>query len=98
MNRQQRIWQNKVNHHFNLTDTSIDFKLLQGEVEELREALGDIQNKEHISEELSDVVIFCYGLAEMCHIDLDTAIENKMLINESREYIIDKDGTAHKIV
>jgi NTP pyrophosphatase (non-canonical NTP hydrolase) len=96
-NTQQRIWDNKVNKGFNLTDIDKEFNTLQGEVEELREALETPEDLQHIKEEIADVAIMCYGLSEMIGIDLETAIKEKMRINEKRKYEIGSDGELHKV-
>lgn len=81
---QKRIYQNKVNHGFNITNVPLEFCLLEGEVSEAFEAY----NKKHdnLAEELADVAIYLMGLSEILGGDLQDEIEKKMAINEKREY------------
>lgn len=81
---QQRAYQNKLNHHFNVTDINLEFCLLYGEVAEAYEAWNE--NHADLDEELADIGIYLLGLAEILHIDLGQAIVNKMTKNEQRVY------------
>lgn len=94
--RQSEIYQNKVNHGFNVTDPFIEVKLLLGEVVELMDGIikGD---KENTLEELADIVIYAYGLASVTGAgDLDTEISRKMEINKNRVYKQNADGSFTK--
>lgn len=94
--RQQRIFDNKVDHGFNVTNPYREVGYLVGEVSELLSGIikGD---KENILEELSDIVIYAYGLASVTKAgDLDDAIFEKMKINENRVYIKDGHGEFKK--
>lgn len=95
-NRQRDCYENKLAHHFNVVDFQCEARLILKEVVELMEAIekSDVDN---IAEELSDIVIFCYGLAEMAQKDLDKHIFEKMLINKSRVYKRNEDGTVTKV-
>lgn len=81
---QKKIYQNKVNHGFNITNVPLEFCLLEGEVSEAFEAY----NKKHdnLAEELADVAIYLMGLSEILGVDLQDEIEKKMAINEKRVY------------
>lgn len=37
--------------------------------------------RDHLGQELSDVLIYLVRLAERCHVDLPTAVLNKMVLN-----------------
>lgn len=95
---QKKIYQNKVNKHFNLTNIHQEFCYIYGEVAEAYDAWYKKQGTEAISLELADVAIFTLGLAEMLGISLEDAILKKIAINEKRVYINDKkiepDSTA----
>ena len=41
-------------------------------------------DKEHLGEELSDVLIYLVRLAEMCHVDLPSAVVRKMELNGTK--------------
>lgn len=94
--RQKRIYANKLAHNFNVTDLNIELECLMEEVREFKEAINknDVDN---MIEELSDIVIFCYGMAEIIKRDLDKEIETKMGINEKRIYKQDANGKFIKI-
>ena len=83
---QKRVYQNKVDHGFNVTDIREEFLLLYGEVGEAFEAweLGG----PGLGEELADVAIYLLGLAEILHIDLGAEVERKMEINRRRRYAV----------
>lgn len=96
-NRQKAIFENKVKHGFNVTDPYKEVRYMMEEVAELMRAIenGDKQN---ISEELADIVIFAYGLAEVTQSgDLDKTIFEKMEKNRNRVYTVNKDGDFVKI-
>lgn len=82
---QKRIYQNKVNHGFNVSNVELEFCLLEGELSEAFEAY--IKKHDNLGEELADVAIYLMGLSQILGVDLQSEIENKMKINESREYI-----------
>ena len=96
--RQERIVENKRKHGFNTVNLNEEVRYLLGEVTEVMEAIekGD---KENLLEELADVVIYAYGMAEIGKVgNLDEAIERKMCINEKREYKKDERGRFIKVV
>ena len=45
--------------------------------------------REHVGEELSDILIYLVRLAEMCRVDLPTAVTKKFAVN-ARKYPADK--------
>lgn len=96
MERQRRIYENKKNHGFNVTDFHKEVRYILGEVSELNEAI-DTNDLENLLEEAADIVIFCYGLAEMAGKNLDDAIFKKMDINEDRVYKRREDGEFEKV-
>lgn len=81
---QRQVYQNKVDHGFNVTDVREEFLLLYGEVAEAFEAWE--QNGSGLGEELADVAIYLLGLAEILHIDLGAEVQRKMEINRRRRY------------
>lgn len=82
---QQKVYQNKINHGFNVTNVELEFCLLEGELSEAFEAY--IKKHNNIGEELADTAIYLMGLSEILGIDLQSEVEKKMKINESREYV-----------
>lgn len=82
---QEKVYQNKLNHGFNVTNVELEFCLLEGELSEAFEAY--IKKHDNLGEELADTAIYLLGLSQMLGIDLEKEIEKKMKINESREYV-----------
>lgn len=81
---QKAVYQNKVDKGFNITDINKEFCLLYGEVSEAYDAWR--KKRENVDEELADIAIYLLGLSEILSVDLASAIENKMKINQKREY------------
>ena len=81
---QKAVYKNKLNKGFNVTDVNKEFCLLYGEVAEAYEAWR--KKQDHVGEELADIAIYLLGLSEILGIDLASEIENKMEINQDREY------------
>lgn len=95
--RQKRIFLNKVRHGFNTTDKYQEVRYIQEELSELMRAIEKGDN-DNILEELADIVIFSYGLAEIAGVgDLDAKIFEKMAINETRQYKKNKEGDFIKV-
>lgn len=95
--RQKRIFLNKVRHGFNTSNRYQEVRYIQEEVAELMRAI-EKEDKDNILEELADIVIFAYGLAEIADVgDLDSKIFEKMVINENRQYRQNKEGDFVKI-
>lgn len=85
-NRQKRIYENKVNHGFKVDSPYQEIRYMTEELAELMRAI-EKDDKENMGEELADIVIFAYGLAEILGVkSLDAEIFNKMQINEKRKY------------
>jgi NTP pyrophosphatase (non-canonical NTP hydrolase) len=82
--KQKEVYQNKVNHGFNITDLNMEFCLAYGELGEAYMAW--LKQKEDLGEELADVAIYLLGIAEILGIDLETEIVNKMEKNKKRVY------------
>ena len=81
---QKEVYQNKVDHGFNVTDVNMEFCLTYGELGEAYQAW--LKKHDNVGEEIADVVIFLMGLSEMLGIDLQKEIENKIEINKKRKY------------
>ena len=89
---QKSVYENKINKRFNVTDVNEEFNHIYGEVAEAYDAWW--KSKSNVGEELADVAIYLMGLAEILHIDLQSEIESKIVINKSRK-IIEVNG--HKL-
>jgi MazG-like family len=81
---QRAVYANKVAKDFNVTDVPLEFCYLSGEVAEAFEAYR--KDLATIGEELADIAIYLLGLAEILHIDLESAIDAKMAKNAARTY------------
>ena len=92
---QKDVYQNKINHGFNISDINSEFCLAYGEMAEAYNAW--LKKKNDLGEELADVVIYLMGISEILNIDLETEIENKIKKNATRVYkkvngVLVKDG------
>jgi hypothetical protein len=81
---QKLAWENKVTKGFNTTDVPLEFCLLQGEVAEAFDAWR--KGRGSVGEELADVALFLFSLAEMTGVDLQGEVEAKVAKNASRAY------------
>ena len=81
---QKAVYDNKVNHGFNVTDVNMEFCLTYGELAEAYEAWN--KKTGNVGEEIADVVIYLMGLAEILDIDLGDEIEKKIEKNKKRVY------------
>ncbi|WEG12344.1 MazG-like family protein [Pullulanibacillus sp. KACC 23026] len=81
---QKQIYENKIEKGFNVTNVELEFCLTQGELAEAFEAYR--KKLPSLGEELADVAIYLYGLAEILGYDLDSEIKRKVEINKKRIY------------
>ena len=81
---QKDVYQNKINHGFNVTDINFEFCLAYGEMGEAYNAW--LKKKDDLGEELADVVIYLMGISEILNIDLEKEIQNKIKKNAKRKY------------
>ena len=98
---QREAYQNKVDHHFNITDVKYEFCLLYGEVAEAFDAWN--KGAGGVGEELADVAIYLMGLAEILGVDLEDEVVRKMAINRRRVYakvngVVQKAHTGNRAV
>lgn len=67
-------------------------KYLAGEMIELTEAASEnfvkpnLENLNHLSEELADVIICTCSIAAQCGVDIEKAVSDKMIKNLDRAY------------
>ena len=81
---QRLAWENKLAHGFNTTSAERDFCFA---VKELGEAFDAWRlGRPDAGEELADVAIYLFGLAQMQGFDLGAEIERKLEINAARVY------------
>jgi NTP pyrophosphatase (non-canonical NTP hydrolase) len=79
---QKLAWENKVVKNFNTTDVPLEFCLLQGEVAEAFDAWR--KGRSDVGEELADVAIYLFGLAEMLGVELQDEVAAKLAKNADR--------------
>ncbi|HEY0937548.1 MAG TPA: hypothetical protein VGD91_27890 [Trebonia sp.] len=91
---QKLAWENKVAKGFNTTNVPLEFCLLQGEVAEAFDAWR--KESDNLGEELADVALFLFGLAEMTGRDLQAEVEAKLERNAARVYGRLPNGTLVK--
>ena len=82
---QKRVYQNKVEKGFNVTDIYKEFCYTYGELTEACEAY--MKKKDDLGEELADVALYLLGLSEILNIDLESEILRKLEKNEKRKYM-----------
>ncbi|MBD3362918.1 hypothetical protein GF362_04320 [Candidatus Dojkabacteria bacterium] len=92
---QKKVYDNKVEKGFNLTDVPLEFSRLYGEVGEAFEAYE--KKMDTFGEELADVLIFLLGISEIAGIDLETELVNKVEKNGRRIYIKNGNGVLEKV-
>lgn len=83
-NIQKEIFENKVNKGFNITNIELEFCLTQGELSEAFEAYR--KKLSTVGEELADVAIYLYGIAEILGYNLNNEIIKKVEKNKNRVY------------
>lgn len=91
---QKRIYQNKVNQGFNVTDICMEFCYTHEELSEAFHAY--MKKKPDLGEELADVAIYLLGLSEILGINLENEILAKVAKNEKRRYV-QQDGVNIRI-
>jgi NTP pyrophosphatase (non-canonical NTP hydrolase) len=83
-NIQKIIYDNKVDKGFNTTNVELEFCLTSGELAEAFEAYR--KKLPTVGEELADVAIYLYGIAEILGFDLNKEILKKVDKNKNRTY------------
>jgi len=91
---QKKVYQNKVEKGFNVTDIYQEFCLTYGELSEACQAYA--MKKDDLGEELADVAIYLLGISEILGINLEDEIIKKVRINGKRQYI-EQDGVTIKV-
>jgi NTP pyrophosphatase (non-canonical NTP hydrolase) len=81
---QKLIYNNKIEKGFNVTNVELEFCYTHGELAEAFEAYR--KGLPSVGEELADVAIYLYGIAEILGVDLDDEIIKKISKNEKRVY------------
>ena len=81
---QEEVYQNKINKGFNVKDVNLEFCYIH---EELAEAFSAYRkNLPDVGEEIADVCIYLFGLAQILGVDLEGEIVRKIEINKNRQF------------
>lgn len=83
-NIQKVIFDNKLKKGFNTTNVELEFCFTNGELAEAFEAYR--KKLPSVGEELADVAIYLYGIAEILGYDLNEEILKKVSKNKNRIY------------
>ena len=83
LNRQHKCYEANKKYGLSLTNLFVDVKSIQEEVYELEQAVND-NNNDVLIEELANILIHCYGLAEKAGKDLDTEVFRKMALWDTK--------------
>ncbi len=83
-NIQKQIFDNKRRQGFNTTNVELEFCYINGELAEAFEAYR--RKLPTVGEELADVAIYLYGLAEILGYNLNEEILKKVTKNSKRIY------------
>ncbi|MBV8539361.1 MAG: hypothetical protein JO063_08020 [Pseudonocardiales bacterium] len=92
---QRLAWANKIDKGFNTSDVPLEFMLLHGEIAESFQAWRRVQPD--LGEELADVALYLFALAEMNGVDLDGEVERKIAKNTHRQYAQDGNGVPLRV-
>lgn len=82
---QKRIYANKVAKGFNTKDVNKEITLLVSELGEFAQSYMR-RDDENTREELADIAIVAFGIAEIMKIDLEKEILKKVEKNEKRKF------------
>lgn len=82
---QTEVYQNKLDHGFNVENIDREFCFIHGELHEAFYAY--LKGDGNVGEELADVAIYLLGISEILGIDLESEIMKKIDINRNRKYV-----------
>ena len=82
---QTEVYQNKVDHGFNVENVDREFCFTYGELHEAFESY--LKKDGNVGEELADVVIYLLGISEILRVDLELEIMKKIERNKDRKYV-----------
>ncbi len=91
---QKKIFNNKVNRGFNVTDISKEIILMTEELGELAKAYknsnkkpaAEINNKEEIIDAIGDLMVYCLGLCSMIGVSGEEVLSKIIESNEKRTH------------
>ena len=80
----EKVYSNKLEKHFNVTDVGMEICFLHGEVSELWDAY--IRKRGSVGEEMADIMIYLLGLSKILNVDLEKELIQKIEKNHRRVY------------
>jgi NTP pyrophosphatase (non-canonical NTP hydrolase) len=91
---QKRIYKNKLDKKFNVTDVGAEIIWIAEELGELaraykrsnRKPVSEIDNREEMMDAVGDIMVYCFGLCEMFGVDSDDLLGTIVAANENRKY------------
>lgn len=91
---QKKVWENKVNRNFNITDVGKEIILLTEELGELAKAYKHsnqlsaekIDNKDEMIDAVGDMMIYCLGLCEMFGVKSEKVLADIIENNHTRTH------------
>jgi NTP pyrophosphatase (non-canonical NTP hydrolase) len=97
---QHEIYQNKVDHNFNVSDVGKEIVFMVEELGELANAYKrsnrlpapDISEKPDIVDAVGDLMVYCLGLCEMLQVNSEDILKDIVACNAVRSYESQKSG------
>ena len=91
---QRAIYQNKVEHNFNVSDVGKEIVLMVEELGELANAYKrsdkrpapDISEKADMVDAIGDIIVYCLGLCEMLQVNSEGVLRDIVADNRTRSY------------
>jgi NTP pyrophosphatase (non-canonical NTP hydrolase) len=91
---QKTIYQNKVDHNFNVSDVGKEIVLMVEELGELANAYKrsdkrpapDISEKADMVDAIGDLMVYCLGLCEMLKVNSEEVLKDIVANNTTRSY------------
>lgn len=79
------------------TDLHSTFYRMLDEWNELNDAIHNNKTSEEIAEELADILMMLYRMADVLNVDLHDIVDRKMIINRARKWKLDSHGHGQHI-
>jgi len=91
---QKKIYQNKVDRGFNITDIGKEIVLMTEELGELaksfkksdKKTAKEISNKDEMADAIGDLMVYCIGLCEMLGLNAEEVLEKIVENNKKRAH------------
>jgi NTP pyrophosphatase (non-canonical NTP hydrolase) len=91
---QRAVYQNKVEHNFNVSDVGKEIVLMVEELGELANAykrsnkhpVPDISEKTDMVDAIGDLMVYCLGMCEMLQVNSEEILSDIVAHNATRSY------------